>query len=59
MNCYLYGLGHLDHREWLMVDLGVKFGEESEPGIDVVLPDLVFRGVRAAQSRRHRSHPRA
>ena len=42
MNCYLYGLGHLDHREWLMVDLGVKFGEESEPGIDVVLPDLVF-----------------
>jgi len=42
MNCYLYGIGQLDHREWLMVDLGVKFGEESEPGIDVVLPDLVF-----------------
>jgi ribonuclease J len=27
MNCYLYGLGPPDRREWLMVDLGVKFGE--------------------------------
>jgi ribonuclease J len=42
MNCYLYGWGPSDRREWLMVDLGVKFGEESEPGIDVVLPDLTF-----------------
>ena len=25
-----------------MVDLGVKFGEESDPGIDVVLPDVGF-----------------
>jgi ribonuclease J len=42
MNCYLYGTGDARAREWLMVDLGVKFGEESEPGIDVVLPDLSF-----------------
>ncbi|MFL5259496.1 MAG: ribonuclease J [Hyphomicrobiales bacterium] len=42
MNCYLYGTGDPDDREWLMVDLGVKFGEESEPGIDIVLPDLSF-----------------
>ena len=27
---------------WLMVDLGVKFGEDTEPGIDVVLPDVGF-----------------
>ncbi len=42
MNCYCYGLGPADDRQWLMVDLGVKFGEDSEPGIDVVLPDISF-----------------
>ena len=42
MNCYCYGIGPNDDRQWLMVDLGVKFGEESEPGIDVVLPDVGF-----------------
>ncbi|QIG50871.1 ribonuclease J [Nordella sp. HKS 07] len=40
MNCYCYGVGPAHDREWLMVDLGVKFGDESEPGIDIVLPDL-------------------
>ncbi len=42
MNCYCYGVGPADDREWLMVDLGVKFGEAAEPGIDVVLPDVSF-----------------
>ncbi len=42
MNCYCYGVGSDDDREWLMVDLGVKFGEDAEPGIDVVLPDVSF-----------------
>lgn len=42
MNCYCYGIGPASRREWLMVDLGVKFGEETEPGIDVVLPDVSF-----------------
>src|SRR4051812_28758072 len=42
MNCYLYGAGDPTDREWLMVDLGVKFGDESEPGIDIVLPDPTF-----------------
>jgi ribonuclease J len=42
MNCYCYGIGPADDRHWLMVDLGVKFGEETEPGIDVVLPDVSF-----------------
>ena len=40
MNCYCYGLGAADDRKWLMVDLGVKFGEDADPGIDVVLPDV-------------------
>lgn len=42
MNCYCYGVGPADDRQWLMVDLGVKFGEDSDPGIDVVLPDVGF-----------------
>src|SRR5262245_39281044 len=43
MNCYLYGLGPPDNRQWLMVDLGITFPEgENDPGVDVILPDLRF-----------------
>ncbi|NMD06769.1 MAG: ribonuclease J [Phyllobacteriaceae bacterium] len=42
MNCYCYGVGPADEREWLMVDLGVKFGGDAEPGVDVILPDVGF-----------------
>ena len=43
MNCYLYGLGPPDARQWLMVDLGITFPEgENDPGVDVILPDLRF-----------------
>jgi len=42
MNVYLYGFGPPRARAWLMVDLGVTFPHESEPGADVVLPDLRF-----------------
>ncbi len=42
MNCYCYGVGPVDAREWLMVDLGVKFGGDAEPGVDVILPDVGF-----------------
>lgn len=42
MNCYCYGVGPADSREWLMVDLGVKFGGDAEPGVDVILPDVGF-----------------
>jgi ribonuclease J len=49
MNCYAYGLGPANDRQWILVDLGVKFGEEIEPGIDIVLPDLSF--IEANRSR--------
>jgi ribonuclease J len=39
MNLYLYGVGPADARTWLMVDLGIKFGDERDPGIEVILPD--------------------
>jgi ribonuclease J len=42
MNCYCYGAGPANTREWLMVDLGVKFGDERDPGIDVIMPDVGF-----------------
>ena len=42
MNVYLYGFGPANARQWLMVDLGITFPHEAEPGADVVLPDLRF-----------------
>ena len=42
MNCYCYGVGPQATRNWLMVDLGVKFGDERDPGVDVILPDVGF-----------------
>ncbi len=42
MNLYLYGFGRDGDYTWLIVDLGVTFGGELEPGIDVILPDISF-----------------
>ncbi len=42
MNCYCYGSGSASSRSWLMVDLGVRFGGDKEPGVDVILPDVGF-----------------
>ena len=42
MNLYLYGYGPEGAREWLIVDMGVTFGGEQEPGVDVILPDIRF-----------------
>lgn len=42
MNVYLYGFGPARSRKWIMVDLGITFPGELEPGVDVVLPDLRF-----------------
>ncbi|MEM9369692.1 MAG: ribonuclease J [Pseudomonadota bacterium] len=43
MNCYLYGLGAGASRDWIMVDLGIGFGDmETSPGVELVLPDISF-----------------
>jgi ribonuclease J len=42
MNLYLYGYGREGAYQWLIVDMGVTFGTEAEPGIDVILPDIGF-----------------
>ena len=60
MNCYLYGLGPADDRQWLMVDLGITFPEgENDPGVDVILPDLRFIEEERGEPRRARAHARA
>lgn len=43
MNLNLYG--HAG--KWLMVDLGISFGDDTVPGIDVVMPDPQFIAERA------------
>jgi len=42
MNLYLYGYGRDGAREWLIVDMGITFGSDTEPGVDVILPDIRF-----------------
>ena len=44
MNLNLYG--HAG--KWLMVDLGVSFGDEATPGIEVIMPDPRFIEERRA-----------
>jgi ribonuclease J len=42
MNLNLYGFGPPERRKWIMVDLGITFGDEMIPGVDVVMPDIRF-----------------
>src|SRR6478735_825876 len=42
MNLYVYGYGPETDRQWLIIDMGIAFGGEYEPGIDVILPDITF-----------------
>ena len=42
MNLNLYGFGPPARKKWLMVDLGITFGDELTPGIDVIMPDIRF-----------------
>ncbi|MFN3931579.1 MAG: ribonuclease J [Brevundimonas sp.] len=42
MNLNVYGYGPEANREWLIVDVGVTFGDLSTPGVDVIVPDPSF-----------------
>ncbi len=39
MNFNLYGYGPEEARKWIVVDLGITFGDQTTPGVDVILPD--------------------
>lgn len=42
MNLNLYGYGKPEEEEWIIVDYGITFGDDTTPGIDVILPDPTF-----------------
>ncbi len=39
MNLNAYGFGPAHDRKWIIVDVGVTFGDPSTPGVDVIVPD--------------------
>jgi ribonuclease J len=39
MNFNLYGYGPAHDRKWIVVDLGVTFGDLTTPGVEVITPD--------------------
>lgn len=42
MNLNLYGYGPEKARQWIMVDLGVTFGDDRTPGVDLIMPDTAY-----------------
>ena len=42
MNLNAYGFGPPDDRRWIIVDVGVTFGDASTPGVDVIVPDPTY-----------------
>ena len=39
MNFNLYGYGPPHARKWIVVDVGVTFGDQTTPGVEIILPD--------------------
>ena len=42
MNFNLYGFGPAHDRKWIVVDLGVTFGDQTSPGVEIILPDPTY-----------------
>jgi len=42
MNFNLYGFGPPHDRKWIIVDIGVTFGDQTTPGVDIIMPDPSF-----------------
>ncbi len=47
MNLNLYGYGPPGREKWIIVDLGVTFGNADTPGVEVIMPDPSFIVERA------------
>jgi len=47
MNLNLYGYGPPGREKWIIVDLGVTFGDTTTPGVEVIMPDPAFITERA------------
>jgi ribonuclease J len=48
MNFNLYGYGPPRARRWIIVDLGVTFGDQTTPGVELIVPNPAFIEERAA-----------
>ena len=42
MNMNLYGYGEKNNHEWIIIDIGVGFVDDSVPGVDLMVPDPDF-----------------
>jgi ribonuclease J len=42
MNFNLYGYGPANARKWIIVDVGVTFGDLTTPGVEIIMPDPAF-----------------
>jgi len=42
MNLNLYGYGPAHDRKWIVVDVGVTFGDPTTPGVDIIVPDATY-----------------
>jgi ribonuclease J len=42
MNLNCYGYGPESDRQWMLVDVGVTFGDSTTPGVDIIVPDPSF-----------------
>ena len=42
MNMNLFAYGKPENQKWIIVDIGVTFGDDSIPGIDLIYPDPGF-----------------
>ncbi len=42
MNLNLFGYGKPGRQKWVMVDLGVTFGDATTPGVDIIMPDTAW-----------------
>jgi ribonuclease J len=42
MNLNLYGYGPPHARKWIVVDVGVTFGDPTTPGVELIMPDASF-----------------
>ncbi len=42
MNVNCYGYGTPGDADWLMIDLGITFGDDTTPSIEVIVPDVQY-----------------
>ncbi len=42
MNLNLYGFGPPKARKWIIVDIGITFGDQTTPGVEIITPDPAY-----------------